>query len=45
MYDIMRTLKDVHVRTAYGTIVVRPDGTSEVELFVHEAEGGCLTDM
>jgi UTP:GlnB (protein PII) uridylyltransferase len=38
VYDLMRTLKDIHVRVAYAKIVVRGD-LAETDLFVEEADG------
>lgn len=38
VYDLMRTLKDIHVRVAYAKIVVRGD-LAETDLFVEEASG------
>ena len=38
IYDLMRTLKDIHVRVAYSKIKVHGD-TAETDLFVEEADG------
>ena len=38
IYDLMRTLKDIHVRVAYAKIKVQGE-TAEVDLFVEEADG------
>jgi len=38
IYDLMRTLKDIHVRVAYAKIKVHGD-TAETDLFVEEADG------
>ncbi len=38
IYDLMRTLKDIHVRVAYAKIKVAGD-VAETDLFVEEADG------
>ena len=38
IYDLMRTLKDIHVRVAYAKIKVHGN-TAETDLFVEEADG------
>jgi UTP:GlnB (protein PII) uridylyltransferase len=38
IYDLMRTLKDIHCRVAYAKICVRGEA-AEVDLFVEEADG------
>lgn len=38
IYDLMRTLKDIHCRVAYAKICVRGD-IAETDLFVEEADG------
>ena len=38
IYDLMRTLKDIHVRVAYAKIKVHGE-TAETDLFVEEADG------
>ncbi len=38
VYDLMRTLKDIHVRVAYAKIAVRGE-MAETDLFVEEADG------
>lgn len=44
VYDLMRTLKDTHIRIAYGKIAVRLAGRCEVDLFVQEVDGSRITD-
>lgn len=43
-YDLMRTLKDVHVSTAYAKISVRPDNFAEIDLYLQEPGGGRISD-
>ena len=38
IYDLMRTLKDIHVRVAYAKIKVHGE-MAETDLFVEEADG------
>lgn len=43
VYDLMRTLKDIHVRVAYAKIAVRGE-MAETDLFVEEADGQRLKE-
>ncbi|KAK9831988.1 hypothetical protein WJX81_006685 [Elliptochloris bilobata] len=38
VYDLFRTLKDIHIRVAYAKVCVRGD-MAEADLFVEEADG------
>ncbi len=44
VYDLMRTMKDIHTRVAYAKVKVRPGGLCDVELFVQEVGGAQITD-
>lgn len=44
VYDLMRTMKDIHIRIAYGKVNVRQAGLCEVDLFVQEVDGSRITD-
>ena len=43
VYDLMRTLKDVHVRTAYGKISTQQPHKCSIDLFVQEADKRPIT--
>ena len=44
VYDLMRTMKDIHIRVAYGKVAVRPGSLCEVDLFVQEVDGNRILD-
>jgi hypothetical protein len=48
VYDLMRTLKDIHIRVAYGKVAVLEDrergSLCEVDLFVQEVDGSRISD-
>ena len=44
VYDLMRTLKDVHVRTAFGKISTGDPERCHIDLFVQEADNRPITD-
>ena len=44
LYDLLRTLKDVHVRVAYAKLALRVPGAFEADLFLQEAEGQLIND-
>ncbi len=45
VYDLMRTVKDIHIRVAYGKVHVRQDYMCEADLFVQEVDGQQITDQ
>ena len=45
VYDVMRTVKDIHIRVAYGKVHVRQDYMCEADLFVQEVDGQQITDQ
>ena len=45
VYDLMRTVKDIHIRVAYGKVHVRQDYMCEADLFVQEVDGHQITDQ
>ncbi|KAK9803674.1 hypothetical protein WJX72_010742 [[Myrmecia] bisecta] len=45
VYDLMRTMKDIQIRVAYGKITVREKGMCEVDLFIQEPDGTRINDM
>ncbi|KAK9795582.1 hypothetical protein WJX73_008570 [Symbiochloris irregularis] len=44
VYDLMRILKDVHVRTAYGKISTQQPQKCSIDLFVQESDKRPITD-
>lgn len=44
VYDLMRTLKDVHVRTAFGRISTKDPQRCSIDVFVQEADNQAITD-
>ncbi|KAL3157737.1 hypothetical protein ABBQ32_012162 [Trebouxia sp. C0010 RCD-2024] len=45
VYDLMRTVKDIHIRVAYGKVLVRQDYMCEADLFVQEVDGSQITEQ
>lgn len=45
VYDLMRTVKDIHIRVAYGKVHVRQDNMCEADLFVQEVDQHQITDQ
>lgn len=45
VYDLMRTVKSIHIRVAYGKVNVRRDYMCETDLFVQEVDGSQITDQ
>lgn len=45
VYDLMRTVKSIHIRVAYGKVNVRQDYMCETDLFVQEVDGSQITDQ
>ena len=45
VYDLMRTVKDIHIRVAYGKVHVRSDYMCEADLFVQEVDGSQITEQ
>ena len=45
VYDLMRTVKDIHIRVAYGKVHVRQDYMCEADLFVQEVDGSQITEQ
>lgn len=44
VYDLMRLLKDIQIRGAYGKIVAHSTGRTEIDLFVQEIDGCRILD-
>lgn len=44
VYDLMRTMKDVHIRVAYAKVNVRHAGLCEIDIFLQEVDGKRILD-
>jgi len=44
VYDLMRTMKDVHIRVAYAKVHVRAGGLCEIDIFLQEVDGKRILD-
>lgn len=44
VYDLMRTIKDLHLRVAFARVAVQTDGLCDTDLFVQHVNGGHISD-